>query len=138
MHPVATRGSIGQFLAGHADESVQLAVLAGSDVDQIAYLVWPQSLANAQHGEHSVLIVPHPLHVSTQPIDQGWPPTQFACSANIRCEQASLSQFGAATSVVTGIEPGRLVDFGDAKRLVGPLVLREALETLCGRQVFEG
>ena len=39
IHPVATRGSIGQFLAGHADESVQLAVLGESDVDQIAYLV---------------------------------------------------------------------------------------------------
>ena len=70
IHPVATRGSIGQFLAGHADESVQLAVLGESDVDQIAYLVWPQSLANPQHGERSVLIVPHPLHVSARPLDQ--------------------------------------------------------------------
>jgi nucleotide-binding universal stress UspA family protein len=70
IQPVATRGSIGQFLADHADDSVQLAVLGESDVDQIAYLVWPQSLANAQHGERSVLIVPHPLHVSAQPLDQ--------------------------------------------------------------------
>lgn len=70
IHPVATRGSIGQFLAGHADESVQLAVLGESDVDQIAYLVWPQSHANAQHGERSVLIVPHPLRVSAQPLNQ--------------------------------------------------------------------
>ena len=70
IHPVATRGSIGQFLASHADESVQLAVLGESDVDQIAYLVWPQSHTNAHHGERSVLIVPHPLHVSAQPLDQ--------------------------------------------------------------------
>ncbi len=70
IQPVATRGSIGQFLADHADDSVQLAVLGESDVDQIAYLVWPQSLANAQHGERSVLIVPHPLHVSAQPLDR--------------------------------------------------------------------
>src|ERR1700682_5408055 len=70
IHPVATRGSIGQFLAGHADESVQLAVLGENDVDQIAYLVWPQSHTNAQHGERSVLIVPHPVHASAQPLDQ--------------------------------------------------------------------
>jgi hypothetical protein len=70
IQPVATRGSIGQFLADHADDSVQLAVLGERDVDQIAYLVWPQSLANAQHGERSVLIVPHPLHLRAQPLDQ--------------------------------------------------------------------
>jgi nucleotide-binding universal stress UspA family protein len=70
IHPVATRGSIGQFLASHADDSVQLAVLGEGDVDQIAYLVWPQSLTNAQHGERSVLIVPHALHMSAQPLDQ--------------------------------------------------------------------
>ena len=70
IHPVATRGSIGQFLAGHTDESVQLAVLGESDVDQIAYLVWPQSPTNTQHGERSVLIVPHPIHVSAQPFDR--------------------------------------------------------------------
>jgi nucleotide-binding universal stress UspA family protein len=64
IHPVATRGSIGQFLAGHADESVQLAVLGENDVDQIAYLVWPQSHTDAQHGERSVLIVPHPLRAA--------------------------------------------------------------------------
>ena len=64
IHPVATQGSIGQFLAGHADDSVQLAVLGESDVDQIAYLVWPQSQPNAQQGERSILIVPQPLRVA--------------------------------------------------------------------------
>jgi nucleotide-binding universal stress UspA family protein len=64
IHPVATRGSIGQFLESHADEAVQLAVLGESDVDQIAYLVWPQSNQNSQHGGRSVLVVPHPVEVS--------------------------------------------------------------------------
>jgi nucleotide-binding universal stress UspA family protein len=59
---VATRGSIGQFLESHAHESVQVAVLGENDVDQIAYLVWPQNHPDAQHGERSVLVVPHPLH----------------------------------------------------------------------------
>jgi nucleotide-binding universal stress UspA family protein len=62
IHPVATRGSIGQFLESHSHESVQLAVLGENDVDQIAYLVWPQNHPDAQHGERSVLVVPHPLH----------------------------------------------------------------------------
>lgn len=54
IHSVATRGSIGQFLAGHADESVQLAVLGEGDVDQLAYVVWPQT---EFLGQRSVLIV---------------------------------------------------------------------------------
>jgi hypothetical protein len=39
---------------------------------------------------------------------------------------------------VTGIGPEHLADLDDAQRLVGPVVLQEALETLCGREVFEG
>lgn len=56
IHSVATRGSIGQFLTGHADESVQLTVFGESDVDQLAYVVWPQTQFLGQ-GERSVFIV---------------------------------------------------------------------------------
>lgn len=35
--------SIGRFLAGHTDESVQLAVIGEGDVDQIAYIVGPHN-----------------------------------------------------------------------------------------------
>ncbi len=59
IHALATRDGIGQFLASHGDESVQLAVLGEGDVDQIAYLVWPQNNTHAQRGERSVLIVPN-------------------------------------------------------------------------------
>lgn len=61
IHPVATKGGIGQFLASHTDESVQLAVIGEEDVDQIAYLVWPDCHPDAQRGERSVLVVPHPV-----------------------------------------------------------------------------
>ena len=57
IHPVATRGSIGQFLAGHSDESVQLAVMGEGDVDQIAYIVGPHSHPIVRNGESSILIV---------------------------------------------------------------------------------
>ncbi len=57
IRPVATRGSIGRFLAGHTDESVQLAVLGAGDVDQIAYIVWPHSDPAVERGECSILVV---------------------------------------------------------------------------------
>lgn len=65
VHLVATAGGIGQFLASHADESVQLAVIGEDDVDQIAYLVWPECHPEAQNGERSVLVVPHSVRVSS-------------------------------------------------------------------------
>ncbi len=68
IHPVATKGGIGQFLASHEDDTVQLAVIGERDVDQIAYLVWPDSHPDAQHGERSVMVVPHPARVSAK----GW------------------------------------------------------------------
>ena len=55
IHPVATKGGIGHFLATHADETVQLTVIGDRDVDQIAYLVWPDCHPEAQHGERSVM-----------------------------------------------------------------------------------
>lgn len=57
IHPVATRGSLGQFLAGRTDETLQLAVLGQNDVDEIAFLVWPQNQPADRHRECSVLVV---------------------------------------------------------------------------------
>jgi nucleotide-binding universal stress UspA family protein len=66
IHGVACMGSIGQYLQSHATESVQLAVLGGNDVDQIAYLVWPHNQSAAPRGERSILIVPHPVTVGAE------------------------------------------------------------------------
>ncbi|CAN5750020.1 universal stress protein [soil metagenome] len=66
IHPVATTGGIGHFLAGHAEESIQLAVIGEHDIDQIAYLVWPDCHPESQHGERSVLVIPRPARVGDQ------------------------------------------------------------------------
>jgi nucleotide-binding universal stress UspA family protein len=57
IHSVVTRGCIGRFLADRTDESWQLAVLSRHDVDQIAFLVWPQDQLTDRRRDCSVMVV---------------------------------------------------------------------------------
>jgi hypothetical protein len=57
IHPVATRGSVTQFLAKNKDESVQLTVVGGNDAPNVVQIIGPHSRPLVAHGDCSVLVV---------------------------------------------------------------------------------
>jgi nucleotide-binding universal stress UspA family protein len=56
VHPVATRGSVTQFLA-ERDELVQLTVVGGDDAPNVVQIIGPHSRPLVGHGDCSVLVV---------------------------------------------------------------------------------
>jgi hypothetical protein len=57
VYPVATHGSITQFLAENKDESVQLTVVGGDQAPEVVQIIGPHSRPLVAHGDCSVLIV---------------------------------------------------------------------------------
>lgn len=57
IYPVATKGSIGEFLACHTEDDVQLVVLGERDRDQIASLTTSSGDRGPRRDDCSMLIV---------------------------------------------------------------------------------
>jgi hypothetical protein len=57
IRPVATRGTVTQFLAENRDESVQLTVVGGDGGPDVVQIIRPHSHPLVAHGDCSVLVV---------------------------------------------------------------------------------